>query len=186
MLKQYPISTWGENFVILVQNSILVTLLWKYSKPPTSMITCFVYIVLFGLSSIGMMCLRPSDQWILASAAIPLSCASRIPQIFANFRQGHTGQLALITLLLNLAGALARLFTTIQETGDTIQLAGIMISALTNAVLVLQVFVYWSATNAALKPKRKWRSFLTQSIFVVLVKIIHYANPTARSKDFNQ
>jgi hypothetical protein len=38
----------------------------------------------------------------------------RLPQIAQNMRQGHTGELALITYLMNVLGATARLFTTLQ------------------------------------------------------------------------
>jgi hypothetical protein len=34
--------------------------------------------------------------------------------VFTNFKQGHTGQLAFITLLLNFGGTVARMFTTLQ------------------------------------------------------------------------
>lgn len=92
VLRQYPISTWGENLVILVQNCLLVILMWQYSKPPTSIFNRLVYSILFFASTFAMMSLPPSQQWVLGSAAIPLSCASRIPQIWANFKQGHTGK----------------------------------------------------------------------------------------------
>ena len=68
----------------------------------------------------------------------------------SNFKQGHTGQLAIITLVLNLAGSFARLFTTMQETGDPVQVAGFGVAILLNGTLVLQVLVLWGATNKVL------------------------------------
>lgn len=71
-------------------------------------------------------------------------------QIVSNFEQGHTGQLALITLMLNLAGSIARFFTTMQETGDLVQVAGFGVAIMLNGMLVLQVLLFWGATNKAL------------------------------------
>ena len=71
-------------------------------------------------------------------------------QILFNFKQGHTGQLALVTLVLNFAGSIARLFTTMQETGDPVQVAGFGVGILLNGTLVLQVLMFWGATNKVL------------------------------------
>jgi mannose-P-dolichol utilization defect protein 1 len=76
-------------------------------------------------------------------------------QILSNFKQGHTGQLALVTLVLNFGGSVARLFTTMQETGDPVQLAGFAVAILLNGTLVLQVLLFWSATNKALAQAAK-------------------------------
>ena len=76
-------------------------------------------------------------------------------QILSNFKQGHTGQLAIITLVLNLAGSVARLFTTMQETGDPMQVAGFGVGILLNGTLVLQVLVLWGATNKVLAQASK-------------------------------
>jgi len=43
-----------------------------------------------------------------------LGIIGRLPQIAQNLRQGHTGELAFITYFMNVLGAIARLFTTLQ------------------------------------------------------------------------
>ncbi|KAF1773004.1 Mannose-P-dolichol utilization defect 1 protein [Phytophthora cactorum] len=100
---------------------------------------------------------------------IPVSIVARIPQILSNFKQGHTGQLALITLVLNLAGSIARLFTTMQETGDPVQVAGFGVAILLNSTLVLQVLLFWGATNKALaqttKKKEHCSSLCSDCVF---------------------
>ncbi|EQC29133.1 hypothetical protein SDRG_13165 [Saprolegnia diclina VS20] len=147
-LRGYPISTWGENAVILVQNCILVFLLWVYSSAPRSQQLLGVLIFL-GLGA-AMLHLPDEHLWILPSASIPASIMSRIPQVFSNFKQGHTGQLAFVTLFLNLGGSAARLFTSLQETGDQVQMLGFLISVALNGMLVAQVLFYWRATDAAM------------------------------------
>ena len=65
-------------------------------------------------------------------------------QIVANFRNGHTGQLSFIMVLLLFLGAMARIFTTIQETGDKVMLVTFLVSTVLNGTLVFQVLFYWN------------------------------------------
>ena len=65
-------------------------------------------------------------------------------QIVANFRNGHTGQLSFIMVLLLFLGAMARIFTTIQETGDKVMLLTFVVSTVLNGTLVFQVLFYWN------------------------------------------
>ena len=65
-------------------------------------------------------------------------------QIVANFRNGHTGQLSFIMVLMLFLGAMARIFTTIQETGDKVMLVTFLVSTVLNGTLVFQVLFYWN------------------------------------------
>lgn len=112
--RGYPVSTWGENVVILVQNVILVLLVWTFYTPKIGMGSRLGLTVFFGLLVAGMFLLPTEHLWMLASAGIPVTIVARIPQVITNFKNGHTGQLALVTLTMNFAGSLARLFTTLQ------------------------------------------------------------------------
>lgn len=68
--------------------------------------------------------LNPSDLVPLSTVlylqtfTIPIMILSRIPQIVSNFKAKSTGQLALLTWLLNFGGSAARVFTTLQEVND--------------------------------------------------------------------
>lgn len=115
------------------------------------MVMRMLYAIMFVGIGAGMYNLPKEYRWLMASASIPMTCVARIPQVLENYQHKHTGQLALITLLLNVAGSLARLFTTIQETGDLYNLIGIAVSAVLNILLVMQIFMYWKHTNMILK-----------------------------------
>ena len=107
----------------------------------------------------------PKYLYVLGASPIVLSLWSRVPQIFLNFRQGHTGQLALITLALSGLGNLARVFTTLKQTpDDTISVVSMVISAVLNFSLVFQILFYWKATAKAttLKAKTGGRSKKTK------------------------
>jgi hypothetical protein len=81
-------------------------------------------------------------------------------QVVTNYRNGHTGQLSAITVFMLAFGSLARIFTSIQETGDSIVIMTYVASSAVNVLLALQVLLYWSvpaakASRHAQPPHRK-------------------------------
>lgn len=64
-------------------------------------------------------------------------------------QSGHTGQLSLVTVLLQFGGAAARVATTLSETGDQWVLVEHGLAASLNGLIFLQILLYWSATEAA-------------------------------------
>ena len=72
-----------------------------------------------------------------------------------NFRNGHTGQLSAVTSFLLSLGAIARIFTSIQETGDNIIILTYICSSVVNTIIALQVIMYWNKTSEALVAKKK-------------------------------
>lgn len=77
----------------------------------------------------------------------------QVSQITENFRNGHTGQLSFIMVLLLLFTHAARIFTTMQETGDQYILAIFTLSTVFNITMVTQILYYWNATIDAQKKK---------------------------------
>ncbi len=81
--------------------------------------------------------------------AVPISIflLSRIPQIVANHQSKFTGQLSVVTLALNLVGSTVRLLTTYVElAGNVSVMAQYSLSVVLNAILLLQVCLYWNNT----------------------------------------
>jgi len=60
-------------------------------------------------------------------------------QAVDNYRNGHTGQLSAITIFLVFIGSMARIFTSIQETGDPIVILNYVVSTVANGVIAAQV-----------------------------------------------
>ena len=71
-------------------------------------------------------------------------------QAYKNYTNGSTGQLSFITVILLFLGALARIFTSIQETNDNIMILTYVSSAFFNGIILSQVLYYWNV-----KPKDK-------------------------------
>ena len=74
-------------------------------------------------------------------------------QIWANFSNGHTGQLSVISQSLIAFGSLARVFTTIQETGDMLMTSQFVLACSLNCLILGQIFWYWNALVP--KPKKE-------------------------------
>ncbi len=75
-------------------------------------------------------------------------------QAKTNYSNGHTGQLSAITVFLLFLGSIARIFTTIQETGDTVMTSVYIVSTLSNGVVAAQVLWYWNATAEHMKRQK--------------------------------
>ena len=56
-------------------------LLWLYMIPRPGLASIVAYTAAFGLLGLQMYSLPEEYHWVLASAAIPISCASRLPQV---------------------------------------------------------------------------------------------------------
>ena len=67
-------------------------------------------------------------------------------QALTNYKNKSTGQLSAVTLTLLMFGSLARVFTSVQETGDPVIILSYVISTICNIVLSFQLYLYWNST----------------------------------------
>lgn len=149
--KKFPFSAWGEALFMSVQTALLITMYFYYTNK-TLLSALFpvlyggvVYVLVSGLTPMAVLVQ-------LVSLQVAFIAISRLLQIVANFRNGHTGQLSFIMVLLLFLGAMARIFTTLQETGDIVMLVSFLVSTALNGTLVFQVLYYWNV-KPALKKK---------------------------------
>lgn len=149
----FPVSAYGEQGVVLVQNAMLVLLVWRFSQAsPTR--------VVLGLASCasagaGIATLPQPLLWTLPAVAIVTNMAARVPQILTNLRQKHTGQLSAVTLLIAVLGSFARVITTLTETGDPVMLLSYSIGVLLNGTVFAQYLIYSRNTQALLDAKKQ-------------------------------
>lgn len=92
--------------------------------------------------------------WYGQAANIPMIVLGKLIQVVANFRQGHTGQLSAVTIFLLTLGSLARVFTSIQETGDSVVISTYICSSTINMILTAQVLYYWNVNLDSKKKKQ--------------------------------
>jgi mannose-P-dolichol utilization defect protein 1 len=138
-----PFSTFGEIMFISIQN-VIITLLILYFGRQFGMMGVSVIGLALLIHCLNSEALVPSVLLSsLYAATIPLSLASKIPQIYTNFKNKSTGQLSVFTIINYFAGSAARVFTTMTELDDPLMLFGSLLAAGLNGVLVLQLFAYW-------------------------------------------
>lgn len=66
-------------------------------------------------------------------------------QAFTNYKNQSTGQLSAVTCFMLFFGALTRIFTTIQETGDGILLFTFVCTSALNGLIAGQILWYWNS-----------------------------------------
>ena len=153
MALGYPFSTWGENFFLFFGQAVMTALYFHFTYGVLSQqsLATFLPLGLMGVvlyrravpdivlpNALCQLLKLPSCtvtcEQLAGSLPMILMLFGRMPQIFRNMKQGHTGQLSLITYMLNVAGGAARLFTVLQELDDSIVLASVISATAQNAI----------------------------------------------------
>ncbi|BFZ55354.1 hypothetical protein PYCC9005_002394 [Savitreella phatthalungensis] len=183
----FAFSTYGETLFILLQNVVVTILVLFYANRGflaglvlgglslggfllfgsqdsewSTIPEALWKLLSFGgkmplIAAPGQPFVSNQDLQYLATLTIPLSLASKIPQILTIARQRSTGQLSAFAVFNYLAGSLARVFTTAQEVKDPVLLWGFILGAALNAVLAFQTIIYWNNSGPvkrSIKEKR--------------------------------
>ena len=137
-----PISAYGEVMGLLVQNVILLGLIYKFQRHSALRPTITAaYLGLWATALASGAISRSSVAHAFDFASL-LFMVSRVPQILQSFAAKSTGHLSGITYALNVAGGCARVFTSIQEGAGAAMLRGALLGASLNAVILFQILYY--------------------------------------------
>jgi len=153
----YPFATWGEMCFMSVQCGIQVVLFYKFTKqgkasefnlvPKGLGFVFFVGVMLSYAAAPGAVsggigkANFDTSLVVFGSAPAVMTVIARLPQIFQNFRQGHTGQLSFVTWFMSMGGNAIRVVTTLGMAFDPVTLAGHVIALLCNLVLIGQILL---------------------------------------------
>ncbi|OCK85194.1 mannose-P-dolichol utilization defect 1 protein [Lepidopterella palustris CBS 459.81] len=141
----FPFSTYGEAALIMVQNIAIAALVLKYSGQSVGAVAWVAGLAAAGTALFNQDVVNVKQlAWLQAGAGV-LSVASKLPQIYAVWRQGGTGQLSAFAVFNYLAGSLSRIFTTLQEVPDPLILYGFIAGFILNFVLAAQMIWYWNS-----------------------------------------
>ncbi|KAE8657072.1 Mannose-P-dolichol utilization defect 1 protein-like protein 1 [Hibiscus syriacus] len=137
-----PFSAYGELVFLLIQAIILVVVIYYFSQPLG--ISTWTRALLF--CAIAPTVLAGKIDPLLFEALYVSQHAiffvARVPQIWKNFSNKSTGELSFLTCLMNTAGSLARVFTSVQEKAPPSVLAGSILGIVTNGTILGQIIVY--------------------------------------------
>ncbi|KAL7676676.1 hypothetical protein ACOME3_002924 [Neoechinorhynchus agilis] len=143
-LKQFPLSAYGDSYSMFLQTFFIVILILRYHYRSTKFIVAFIAVSACGCYALFVDIIPHQVIVLLNAVGVLLAATSKILQIIVNQRNQSTGQLSMITLMLMLFGSLARIFTSIQETGDWTLIATYTLMTICNAILVFQCGYYWN------------------------------------------
>ncbi|XP_058450689.1 mannose-P-dolichol utilization defect 1 protein homolog [Malaya genurostris] len=138
----FPFSSWGDTSFLALQTAIIAFLVLMYNN---SLVKAIAFsVVYFAVTYALMGGPTPLEYLLIAQGFnIPILLLGKLSQAYTNYRNGSTGQLSAVTCFMLLAGSLARIFTSIQETGDQMMIITYGFSSFANAVIVLQLLYYW-------------------------------------------
>ncbi|XP_007522245.2 mannose-P-dolichol utilization defect 1 protein [Erinaceus europaeus] len=149
--NSFPFSSWGEALFLMLQTVTICFLILHYRRQTVkgvAFVACYALILLVLLSPLT----PPVVVTLLQASNVPAVVVGRLLQAATNYRNGHTGQLSAITVFLLFGGSLARIFTSIQETGDPLMAGTFVVSSLCNGLIATQLLLYW---NAKVPPRKK-------------------------------
>lgn len=160
-----PFSAYGEVVILVASNILVVLSVWRYRFPGYTHAAIFfgAIAVMSGVALSAAQNGVPSLNITAAQGSVILQYTfngifqvSRISQIAAIFSGGRAAAegLALFSLLLQFAGAAARVFTTAQEVTDVMQLIFSAVNAALNGIVLVQyVFLVTLQGSVEIKDK---------------------------------
>lgn len=142
-VKGFPFTAWGDSTFLALQTLIVAVLVLFYARQTVKALG----FVLLYLGICVVLCggLTPVEVlWTMQGFNIPILLVGKLSQAYANYKNGNTGQLSAMTLFMLFFGSTARIFTSIQETGDSMIILTYIFSSAANAVIVAQMLYYWN------------------------------------------
>jgi len=143
--KKFVISQWGDSLAVFAQITIIIMQILYFTPRLSSYTFAFMAFVWMLTMAVTYHYIPFRIIQALQTAVIPLIVVSKGIQITTNFRNKSTGQLAMVSVILQLGGCLARIFTSIQETGDQLVILSFVVAATLNGIIFAQMLIYWSA-----------------------------------------
>jgi len=153
-VKAFPFSAWGDSAFLAIQTFIIGLMVLVYCGRTfhafllATVYTALCYVLMGGATPVDTL-------WTLQGFNIPILLFGKLAQAYANYKNGHTGQLSAITVVMLFGGSLARIFTSIQETGDIMIITTYCVSTLANTVILMQMIYYWKVDVNAIKKKKE-------------------------------
>lgn len=152
-LMKNPISTYGDLFPVIIQNIIIVLLLWAWGIEGKDLgLSHKSFVVAIGIGLTVSPFFLSSNYWsYLATYSIIVNTMSKLPQILSNFQNSNEGVQSWITVLNAVIGSTAKTFICWTETHDMYLVAGSLIATIFNLILLAQVLILSSSRTKKAK-----------------------------------
>lgn len=135
-----PFTTYGENYFLLIQNFIILFLIYFFDGRFNYKMGLFsfswFYLIIPDIVPMAAL------NWIIICVPIPLNILSRIPQIWKLYQDKSPGSVSILMNIANTGGSLIRIFNIITETFDIYILMGYIVSLTLHLIIVTQLLYY--------------------------------------------
>ncbi|XP_067113454.1 mannose-P-dolichol utilization defect 1 protein-like isoform X1 [Osmerus mordax] len=141
MANNFPVSAWSERVFTLLQTLSLVFLLLRYRGDTAKgllVVGAYCGAVLLLASSLT----PPSILSGMQSSVIGAVVASKAVQVWTNYCSGTTGQLSGLAVCLGFTGSLSLIFTSLQETGQSLSTLSHALASCLCCLLLAQIWYY--------------------------------------------
>lgn len=147
----FPFSAWGDGTFLAIQTAAIAGLVLVYGH--RSKAKFFSFLVLYNAFVYTLMSgLTPKEfLWTAQGFNVPILLMGKLSQAVTNYKNGSTGQLSAATCFMLFFGSMARIFTSIQETGDKMMIITYCVSTFANAVIIAQMLYYWNKPAGTFK-----------------------------------
>jgi len=157
--SEFPLSAYGDSYFLFIQTILVILLVLYYQRKYLAAVAYLgllrhkrsnlIFLILVLCTTVTVLMyqkLLPAQLvGALAGLSLVLSLVSRLWQSFCIYQAKSTGNLSAITMLMLFFGSIARIFTSIQETGDQTLIWTYILNTLANSLLLFQLGYYWSA-----------------------------------------
>lgn len=150
----FPFSAYGDGAFLALQTICIGCLVLHYGGSTVRALIVFVAYLAFGYVLMGGLTPLPW-LWTIQAGNIPILLVGKGAQALTNYRNGSTGQLSAVTCFMLFFGSMARIFTSYQETGDSMMIMTYALSTAANAVIVSQLLWYWNAADGGKKSRKQ-------------------------------
>ncbi|SCO67448.1 conserved Plasmodium protein, unknown function [Plasmodium vivax] len=154
--EKLAIKLFVDVILINTQNILIVLFMWKYSNSYCKRVQ-ISKACLYVLFNLFLLLLLPDALApLLGLASAPLSCLSKVPQIYVNYKNQSTGNLSFASYLLIFCGNLARIYIILFNVENWIYLINSGVNASLNLTILCQMLYYRNkACLTAKKDKEK-------------------------------
>ncbi|CAK9827257.1 Mannose-P-dolichol utilization defect 1 protein homolog [Anthophora retusa] len=153
-INGFPFSSWGDGVFLGIQTLAIAILVMHFSGN-TVQATAFLGAYLAVIFAVTNRLTSVNFLWACQAMNIPIVLTSKLIQAYTNYSNGSTGQLSAVTGFMLFFGSLARIFTSIQETGDLIMIIMYICSTAANAILAAQILYYWNVDTQVKEMAKK-------------------------------
>jgi len=142
---KYPLLSYGECIIILIENIIIFILFWKYQKEKYSYlknISFTIFNILFLIIALKFDIINEKIWKIIYSSTFTLSSISKISQLYYSYKSKSTGPLSSFNFAFGMFSNLIRIYTSLKETGDFFLILNYCYNFMLNFAIFSQIIYY--------------------------------------------